>query len=420
MIDRTREPALKKPSTIELKDPVKIQGTSGWPLYAFHQPGYEITRIEIVFPAGMSSHSNFLMGPAVNQLMDDGTKTKTSFEISNFFESYGAAFYGEGSYNYASLTLVALSKHIDQLLPVVNEIISEPVFPEKELQHYRDENQQRLLVEQKKVSYQARKKFFNLLFGSTSVYGFEEKPDDFSSVSKEELIQFHKVNYVGKGVCVIISGNADEAMISMVDSMLPRLNSPVLKLKVPDYETSKERKLHIEKDNALQTAIRIGRTFPDRQHPDFIPFSILQTILGGYFGSRLMANIREEKGYTYGINTIMQSLPGVTAFYIATEVGKKVKDAAIEEIYKEMNSLNEPVGEDELNLVKNYLFGHFQRAVDGPLQLSKIFKTMHLQGADFGYFRNYLNALNFITPEVLSEMANKYLNRVDYHEVTVG
>lgn len=420
MIDRTQEPPLRKPSSIELKDPVRIQGSSGWPLYAFHQPGYEITRIEFVFPAGMNSHNNFLIGPAVNQLMDDGTKSKSSFEISNFFESYGAAFYGEASYNFASLTLVALSKHIERLMPLVTEIISEPVFPEKELQHYRDENQQRLLVEQKKVSYQARKKFFNLLFGSQSVYGFEEQPDDFASVGREELILFHQENYPGKGVCVIISGNADEKIISRTDALLPKLSAPVSKLGIPSFVTSEEKILHIEKEDALQTAIRIGRTFPDRSHRDFIPFSILQTILGGYFGSRLMANIREEKGYTYGINTIMQALPGVTAFYIATEVGKKVKEAAIEEIYKEMDGLNTPVGNDELNLVRNYLIGHFQRAIDGPLQLSKVFKTIHLQGSDFNYFRNYLNTLESITPETLSELAHKYLNRGDYHQVTVG
>lgn len=420
MIDRTHEPALKKPSSIELKDPVKIQSSSGWPVYAFHQPGYEITRIELVFPAGMNSHSNFLIGPAVNQLMDDGTKTKTSFEISNYFESYGAAFYGEANYNYATLTLVALSKHIEQLLPLVNEIISEPVFPEKELQHYKDENQQRLLVEQKKVSYQARKKFFNLLFGSKSVYGYEEQPDDFASISKDELIRFHQENYLSKGVCVIISGNADEKMIAKVDALLPKRSNIISQLQVPSFEISKEKLLHVEKDDALQTAIRIGRTFPDRSHADYIPFSILQTILGGYFGSRLMANIREDKGYTYGINTIMQSLPGVTAFYIATEVGKQVKEPAIDEIYKEMEALKQPVGREELELVKNYLFGHFQRAIDGPLQLSKVFKTIHLQGSGFDYFRNYLNTLQTITPELLSEMAHKYLKRGDYHQVTVG
>jgi predicted Zn-dependent peptidase len=420
MIDRTREPELQKPSFIELKDPVCFQGASGWPVYAFHHPGYEITRIEMVFPAGMNRHENFLIGPAVNQLMDDGTKTKTSFDISNYFESYGAVFYGEGNYNYASLSLVALSKHIEQLLPLVSEIITEPVFPETELQHYKDENQQRLLVEQKRVNYQARKKFFNLLFGSKSVFGYEEQPDDFTLLIRNDLISFHKANYTDQGICMIVSGNADERMISRIDALLPKRSGLPSMLHKPDYETSEEKIIHIEKNDALQTAIRIGRIFPDRSHPDFIPFSILQTILGGYFGSRLMKNIREDKGYTYGINTIMQTLPGVTAFCIATEVGKQVKEAAVEEIYKEMNALKEPVGRDELSLVKNYLFGHFQRTIDGPLQLSKLFKTIHLQGSDFGYFRNYLNSLNSITSDELCEIGCKYLNRDDFYQVTVG
>ncbi len=420
MLNRTIEPPLRQPEKIDLQNPEKLNSKGSWPLFVFHQNGYEITQIDWVFAAGMCHDANFLIAPTVAQLINEGTKTRTSYEISNLFESYGASFFAESHSNYSSFTLITLTRHLEKLIPLVNEILVEPVFPEEELQHYMTRQQQVIRVEQKKVHYLARKKLFRLLFGSHSVLGYEEQPEDFLKIKRENLQEFHRTQLMRKGFCLIVSGNAEPAILQRINTLLTPAVAYVEETDNPVYTSLSPRQWHIEKENALQTAIRIGRLFHSRSHPDFIPFSILQTILGGYFGSRLMSNLREEKGYTYGINTVFQTMPGVSAFYIATEVDRSVRQAAVEEIYKEMQRLKEPVPEEELALVKNYLFGHFQRTIDGPFKLARVFKAIYTQGFDFDFFRNYLHQLKILTPESLCETAIRYFNPGEYHQVTVG
>jgi predicted Zn-dependent peptidase len=420
MLNRTVEPPLRQPDTIDLQDPEKIISDGQWPLFVFHQPGYEITQIDWVFAAGMCHDPHFLIAPTVVQLMDDGTTNRSSNEISTLLESYGASFYAESHSNCSSFTLITLTRHLEKLIPLINEILMEPVFPEEELQHYITRQQQVIRVEQKKVHYLARKKLYRLLFGAQSVLGFEEQPEYFSNIKRENLQEFHQNQLLCKGFCLIVSGNAEPAVVQRINSLLAPAPGWVNQPDNPSYTVLRPRNWHIEKEDAWQTAIRIGRLFHSRSHPDFIPFSVLQTIFGGYFGSRLMTNLREEKGYTYGINTVLQTMPGISAFYIATEVDKQVRQAALQEIYNEMQRLKEPVPEEELELVKNYLFGHFQRTIDGPLKLARVFKAIYTQGFDFNFFRNYLHQLKVLTPESLCETAIRYFNPAEYHQVTVG
>ena len=177
----------------------------------------------------------------------------------------------------------------------------------------------------------------------------------------------------------------------------------------------------IEKKGAVQNAIRMGKRVFNRNHPDYPKMTILNTILGGYFGSRLMSNIREDKGYTYGIGSGLVSLQLDGYFYIATEVGADVCQAAINEINKELTVLCETeVGSDELNLVKNYLFGAFQRSIDGPFALADRFKTLLLSGLSFDYYYKYLETVKNVSGKELLEMAQRHLPPSQMTLITVG
>src|SRR5690606_21312925 len=141
-------------------------------------------------------------------------------------------------------------------------------------------------------------------------------------------------------------------------------------------QAGSEKKLRLSiEEKSVQGAVRILRRFPTREHPDFAPMIILNTLLGGYFGSRLMANIREEKGYTYGIYSLLYAYQKESCLLIATEAGKEVCDAVIAETWKELDRLcQEPISKDELSLVKNYLFGNLLGDLDGPFSLIRRWK----------------------------------------------
>ena len=164
----------------------------------------------------------------------------------------------------------------------------------------------------------------------------------------------------------------------------------------------------------------MARHFPNRHHPDFTKAQVLNVVLGGYFGSRLMSNIREEKGYTYGIHSYLQNHIEQSAWMISTEAGKDVSEAAIEEVYKEMKILREePVSEDELMLVRNYMMGSILGDLDGPFQIMARWKNIILNNLSEQYFYETINTIRNITADELQLLAQKYLQPDEFYELVV-
>jgi predicted Zn-dependent peptidase len=182
-----------------------------------------------------------------------------------------------------------------------------------------------------------------------------------------------------------------------------------------------EKKYNIINDaNGVQAAIRIARPSINRLHPDFTKAQVLNTIFGGFFGSRLMSNIREDKGYTYGIHSFFQNHLSESAWMISTEAGKDVLEATIKEVYYEMQVLREElVEDDELLLVKNYLIGTVLGDLDGPFQIIGRWKNIILNNLTGAYFDNSIQTIKDITPKDIQEMAEKYLKPEEFYELVV-
>jgi predicted Zn-dependent peptidase len=177
----------------------------------------------------------------------------------------------------------------------------------------------------------------------------------------------------------------------------------------------------IDKPDAIQSAIRMGARSITRSHADFPGLQVLNCVLGGYFGSRLMANIREDKGYTYGIGSAVVALKDAGYLFIATEVGTEVCSSALEEIEKEINLLQtEPVEEEELNLVRNYMLGSMLGSLENAFSHADKFKNVYFSGLSYAYYENYINTVKNITAEELKKMANTYLQTADFTKVIVG
>ena len=188
-----------------------------------------------------------------------------------------------------------------------------------------------------------------------------------------------------------------------------------------EINSAPQKKANILNDpNGVQGAIRIGMQFPNRHHPDFAPMVVLNTIYGGYFGSRLMSNIREDKGYTYGIYSSLSPAMHGGSFSIHTEVGRDVIEPAIKEIYHEMQQLrNSPAADDELLLVKNYLLGNLLGDLDGPFSILQRWRTLILNGLTIEHFNRNVNIYKTITAKELQELANKYYNIDELYEIVV-
>lgn len=425
MLDRTKAPVIQDAVDfdVKLKPYEGFQLSNATPVYTINAGAEEVVMLELVFYAGNWYEDKNIVAATTNHLLKNGTKNKTAFEINEFFEFYGA-FLSRSCFNEtATITLHCLNKHLATLLPVVTELITDAIFPESELAIYKQNQKQRLSVNLKKCDFVANRLIDEYIYGFDHPYGKYTSANDFDQLQQKDLVDFYE-QYYTKGKCLVfVAGKlpADlQAMLNLHLGQLPFNQDGKIIKQIPQVRAN-QKKYRITNDiDSVQAAIRIGRPFPNRHHPDFPKVQVLNNLFGGFFGSRLMSNIREDKGYTYGIHSFIQNHIHDTALLVSTEAGRDVAEATITEVYKEMALLREEIIDaEELDLVRNYMIGSLLGDLDGPFQIMARWKNYILNNLEADYFYNSLETVRSVTAEELQELAKKYLQPEDFYELLV-
>jgi len=423
-LNRTLAPDFKTIEKIEIQHAVEHTLDNGIKVYTLDSGSQELTKIEFIFKAGMYYQSQPLLASAANNLLETGTTHYTANQLSDNIDFFGSFFECAVEQDFASLALFSLNKYVDKSLHYVEDIIKNPTFPKDEFDIYLSNKKQKHLVNSEKVNVLARRRFSELTFGENHPYGVTVKDEDFDKLTLDSVIAFYKTFYHSGNCTIIASGKLSNDLIDVLNTYFGKTSwGQVQAIPVPQVklETNKQQKHFIEKPDAIQSAIRIGRVLFNKKNPDYFKFQVLNTILGGYFGSRLMANIREDKGYTYGIGSGLASLVNAGYFFISTEVGTDVTNNTLTEIYKEIAILrNELVDVEELETVRNYVLGQFLRSVDGPYALADKFKAIWEFDLGYDYFEKYFEAVKNISPKEIQNLANMYLQEKDLIELVVG
>ena len=425
MLDRKVTPTIEEAVhfDLQLKNCDRFTLDNKVPVYAMNAGAQDVVMVEWVFDAGNWYDKQPMVAATTNFLIKNGTTTKTAYQINDFFEFHGA-YLNRSCYNEtASLTLHCLSKHLETLLPVVREIIETSIFPEQELAIYIQNQKQRLSVNLQKCDFIANRLIDEYLFGINHPYGTYSNAEDYDALNTDVINAFYKQYYL-KGCCkIFVAGKMPtgyEAMLNKAFGTLPLHAVPQAVVEHPIVTASQKKVEIINDENGVQGAIRMARPFPNRHHPDFQKAHVLNTLFGGFFGSRLMSNIREDKGYTYGIHSYFQNHVHASAWMISTEAGRDVCAATIAEVIKEMEILrNEPVAQDELDLVRNYMIGSLLGDLDGQFQLIGRWKNYVLNGLDENYFYKSIETIKSVTPQELQSLANTYLQPGDFYELVV-
>ena len=302
------------------------------------------------------------------------------------------------------------------------EMTLESTFPQKELETYIRNRKQQHLVNIEKTSYLARMEFIYRMYGKAHPYANCFTLEDFDQVTPELLLDFYQKRVQASQCRIMICGNVSDTVLQEVSQAFSLMSSnPVPPDKTYTIQPSGPGKYHISKPDAVQTSIRIGKSGVMLLDEDYTYFQLLNMVLGGYFGSRLMSNIREEKGYTYGIGSFNVSLPQRSYWSITTEVNNEYTEATIEEIFKEIHKLRtETVPAEELNLVKNYLYGDLLRELDGVFAQSDSLKHKLNYGLDNSFYIGIIEKIRQCTPEAILELADKYWNPEEMYIVTAG
>ncbi len=341
MIDRKLAPDFRAIENINLIRPEHTKLANGCNIYCFNSGDQELVRIEWIFSNQRFDPAKPLLNMAVNSMLTEGTTKLSAAEIADQIDFYGAFLQVDYGFDHSQVTLYSLNKHLKSTLPVIKDILTDSVFPEKELETFIRNQQQKLQVSLQKNDILARRAFNKALYGNT-IYGLNTEEETYNTLHREDMQVFFKQMYQPSNCTIIIAGKVDPSSLQLLtdtfdkgweNGSIPTDNSQ------PDLDPSAEKFYFIEKPEALQSAIRMGLPLINRKHPDFPALQVLNTVFGGYFGSRLMNNIREDKGYTYGIGSGMSSFKQTGALFIATEVGADVCKAAVVEIEKEIDLL---------------------------------------------------------------------------------
>ena len=321
------------------------------------------------------------------------------------------------------VTLHTLNKHLEKLFPVLQDMLTDSIFPEQELDIYLQNSRQRLKVNLQKAEFVAGRLIDSYLFGEQHPYGTYTNIEDLDKIKIDDIKKFYQQYYLNGQLVIFVAGKIPSTLPELLNEYFGKLTVSKPLNTIPEIKISPatEKKYRIQNDpNAVQGAIRIAAPFPNRHHPDFKKAVVLNNVFGGFFGSRLMSNIREEKGYTYGIHSYLLNHMQQSGWMVSTDAGKDVCEATIEEVYKEMKKLREElIDEEELLLVRNFMIGGLLGDLDGPFQVIAKWKNIILNNLDENYFYDSIHEIKTISAKELQEIANKYLVPENFYELVV-
>ena len=425
-IDRKIAPPIVDAAHLHIELPMyeKHLLSNGVEVYLFNMGTQETMMVNWIFDAGNWYEEKNLVAASTNHLLKNGTIQKNAFAINEHFEFYGSYLNRNCFHETAEISLHCLSKHVHELLPVVAEIINESTFPEEELEIYKKNMQQRLKVNLQKNDFVANRMIEAYLFGEHHPYGKYSKEEDYISLDQSQLKSFFDEYYKNGKLVIFAAGLFPKNLVQQLEDSFGKLKLKKHSLPVNQHSFAPSEKTKYRIENSkegVQGSIRLAKYFPNRKHPDFPKMQVLNNVFGGFFGSRLMNNIREDKGYTYGIHSYLMNHIQTSALVVSTEAGRDVCEPALVEIYKEMQRLrSEPISVEELLLTRNYLIGSILSELDGPFQVAARWKNYVLNGLNEDYFYNSIKTIREITPAELQTIAQKYLNVDDFYELIVS
>jgi predicted Zn-dependent peptidase len=418
MLDRTHPPAFVKSNSFQLPQASIAKLPMGVKVIHLDNTHQELAKIELVFDAGRWFEPKPEVSHFTVQMLDKGTMSMSSREIAEIFDRYGAHIELNSNFDFATVSLYALSKHIHLLIPILFEILTSPAFNESELVQLKEHYIQALRIKNEKTSYVASKLIRQKVFGSEHPYGKSAEIEDVENITLSDLTDFFTSRM--KPSYVFILGKVNQNDYNELTKRINELgiaNSNVPTYAFPDQQRPPE---YLTKSGSVQTSIRFGKSTVQRNHPDYPGLLLLNYYLGGYFGSRLMKNLREEKGLTYGISSSISSFKNESLILIGTDVNRENRGLAIEEIIQEIKLLQTTIHADELELAKRHFIGSLQGEMASPFSIIGKIKNIELHELPNDYYQNLISSIDQFTSNQLSELAQEYFNEGSFSQISVG
>ena len=419
MPERNIAPPFVKSLSFNLIQPELVGLPNGIQVF-FVAGGYQdVSKIEFVFEAGRWFEEKLASSYFTSQLLSKGTREKTSYEIAQIFDLYGAHLEISPGLDFVSVSLYALNKHLVPVLQLMMDILSAPVFPQKEFDQTKSVFIQNLKVNNEKTSFVASQAFRKNLFGASHPYGSEVEEKHVKALNTTHF-QKHFSDFMHSAK-VFVSGKIEEVHKELMLTSFLSLKEGRSITPKEHAVTGKSAYQYLEKKESVQSSVRVGKRSLLRSHPDYVSVLFVSHILGGYFGSRLMKNIREEKGLTYGISASIHGLSHDSYLVIGADVNKENTDLIFEEIAKELKRLRtDLISYGELETARNHFIGSLQAEITTPFAHADKIKTIDLFGLQPDHYQKMINQIDSFTPAMIAECSERYFHEDSFLRVAAG
>lgn len=404
-------------NNIEIKDyvPQKLFLDNNIPVYCFENKDMEVVFMKIVFyNAGTVFQDKFFVASLTKTQLAQDTKDFTALTLADAMDYYGVNFSATTSNERTVLNFSFLKQSQKEVLKLAGQIILYPLFNQDKLDITINNSKQEFLAKCQQTSFLAHREFMANLFGRQHPYGKYAALSDYDKVNSEDLKLFYKKRYTFNQCYVIIAGNTDTEFKNLLNETLGKENWNSQTADTAPNNISVNKNPEVKTvitplESAVQASVCLGKFFPSIHHEDYIPLTVLNCIFGGYFNSRLMSNIREEKGYTYGVDSFIAPYFSGSVFMTVTDVTADKDSETVEEIFKEMKILRqEKVSDEELDTVKHYMMGEMLRSNDGVSEIAESFDQLVRFNLPQDYNSKSMQIVKNITADDIIRLANKY------------
>lgn len=422
-LDRSRPPAVQQAGLFDLPSFESGKLSNDIPMHLLASNELDLVRIELVFRAGRSYETDRMAAAFCSRLLREGSAGFTGPGINETLDFHGATLSLQSGLEFSTVKLICLPRFLRPVLEVVGSFLSEPVFPQADLDRQLNIARQKLRVNMEKNEFLASRKFSEVLFGADHPFGFHPEDADYDRLGRSQLVGHFERMYHAGSVEIFVAGRMESDSIRVIDELLAariQASKGAPERRELPFAPDAEKLHRIRKEGSNQAALRLGYTTINKDVPEYDHLRIVNVLFGGYFGSRLMHNIREEKGYTYGISSVLTSLMQSGYLMIGTEVGLEYVDPTLEEISKEIDRLhNERADDSELEMLRNYMLGSLTARVDGVFRMANVLKDLHIFGLKNADHRRYMQVIRDVSSEDIQNWAQRYLSYEKMYKVIV-
>ena len=424
--DRRTAPEVSVPGNLIMPPVESLILANGARLACYSGGDADVNSLTVAIGGGTAEEEVAGLTSLTNAVAVDGTTTMTSEEIAEVLDFNGSWTSGNVGLHRLTRHFFSLNSRFDDVLPVIADIIESPVFPDHESAVGCEKSARQAELEREKERFYSDNEVNRLLKGRRSRSARVAEPDELRALTADDLRRAYRRAFNPLNMTVYLSGRLTPHIVDAVASRFEAMKAhgEGVGPAASDFKADgKPRRVDIPRPGALQSAISAGIATPvGRRDDDYEMLRIAVVALGGYFGSRLMLNIREDKGYTYGIGASLMGYPDESFLRISTQCDNRYANSVIDEIRAELLRLQSPdsFNADEIERLRSFVTTLLTAELDSPFAIMNHHAVLDDVGAPADYFARQQRALASMTPESLAGMARRYLSPENLYIAVAG